>query len=769
MHRHFGGIVVWMQREPSALSTAVDQHDSVRSRAAVKAAVLTASASRMANRGGGSFLGGRVALAIAPDLLATLTRGRTVALVSGTNGKTTTARLLTAAMGGPRLVATSTAGSNLPQGLVMALAEGPRGAPAVLEVDEAYLGAVAAKVDPRVIVLLNLSRDQLDRVSEVRLVAARWREALAGSSAAIVANADDPLVVWAAGGSKNVQWVAAGQLWQQDSVGCPACGGSIERSGSDWLCQCGFRRPRPDASLDGDELRHGEENRFRIDLSLPGRFNMANAAMAAVAAAQLGQPEDLALSAMSAVNEVEGRFSLVETAGVTARLLLSKNPAGWAELLALLSGGEDPVIVGINSKIADGHDPSWLWDVPFEQLQGRTVVSTGTRCGDLAVRLRYAGVDHITEPNPMRALHVTGSRSVEFVGNYTAFQDVRRLIARSEEAGLDPSGGAHEVPTAIPGVIAGRLVPRTRLLSSVLTESLSDAPEPIAPDGEASGGSIALDVDRRSSTRKSDSLLRIVVVHPDLLGTYGDGGNATVIACRAVWRGMGVDLVLAPSDRLLPSSGDVYCIGGGEDGPQVRSATALSDGSLSRAVDNGATVLAVCAGFQIIGATFPGIDGVIRPGVGLLDVSTVRGGGKRSVGEVVAEVEDYRDTPWPVKVKSLTGFENHAGVTHLGAGVRSLATVAIGVGNGGGDGSEGAWDGRVIGTYLHGPVLARNPSFADLLLSLATGEELSQLDDSEEEILRRQRLLAATRVVGSRGVSLAGLSRRFYGFRRSVA
>ncbi|HVX20531.1 MAG TPA: hypothetical protein VHB02_04220 [Acidimicrobiales bacterium] len=237
--------------------------------------------------------------------------------------------------------------------------------------------------------------------------------------------------------------------------------------------------------------------------------------------------------------------------------------------------------------------------------------------------------------------------------------------------------------------------------------------------------------------------LAVVVVHPDLLGTYGDGGNGLVLAKRAAWRGIDADLVEAPSDRPLPT-GDLYCLGGGEDSPQLRAAEVLrADGALARAVDRGATVLAVCAGYQIMGHTFPGADGRPLPGVGLLDLTTVKGPGRRAVGEILAEPfpEPAGRTPLP----TLTGFENHGGVTAVGPGARPLARVVSGVGNGAGDGTEGAWAGRVVGTYLHGPVLARNPALADLLLGWAVGRDLDPLPDDEEHALRRERLAAVRR------------------------
>jgi CobQ-like glutamine amidotransferase family enzyme len=234
--------------------------------------------------------------------------------------------------------------------------------------------------------------------------------------------------------------------------------------------------------------------------------------------------------------------------------------------------------------------------------------------------------------------------------------------------------------------------------------------------------------------------LRIAVVFPDLLGTYGDGGNGLLLARRAEWRGHQVDLCQATSDAALPEA-DIYCLGGGEDGPQVRAArTLIEDGTLARRVGDGAVVLAVCAGYQIVGASFPDAQGDPHPGLGLLDLTTTKGAGPRAVGEVVAEVTERAPA-----LPTLTGFENHGGRTTLGQGTVPLARVTRGVGNGDGSGTEGAVNGRVLGTYLHGPVLARNPALADLLLGWALGvDELTPLDDSAATALRQERLGSTT-------------------------
>ena len=236
----------------------------------------------------------------------------------------------------------------------------------------------------------------------------------------------------------------------------------------------------------------------------------------------------------------------------------------------------------------------------------------------------------------------------------------------------------------------------------------------------------------------SPALLRVAVLFPDLLGTYGDGGNGLILARRAQWRGVDVELLQAVSDTPVPEA-DIYCLGGGEDGPQVRAArTLIDDGTLSRRVSSGAVVLAVCAGFQVVGRSFPGATGEAHEGVGLLDIETVKGTGPRAVGEVVAEVVGLPGLP------VLTGFENHSGVTARAEGTGALGRVSAGVGNG--DGSEGAIQGRVVGTYLHGPVLARNPALGDVLLSWALDDPaLAPLDDGDAESLREERLGTARR------------------------
>ena len=230
--------------------------------------------------------------------------------------------------------------------------------------------------------------------------------------------------------------------------------------------------------------------------------------------------------------------------------------------------------------------------------------------------------------------------------------------------------------------------------------------------------------------------LRLVWVYPDLLSTYGDRGNLLVLERRARLRDIGVEPVFVNSDQPVPRDGDIYLLGGGEDLPQVLAARRLrADGGLAGAAERGAVVFAVCAGYQLLGHEFGGADGEPTAGLGILDIRSGRGD-HRAVGEIVANVDPVLGVP------ALTGFENHQGVTRLGPNAIPLAEVSLGTGNG--DCTEGAHAGRVVGTYLHGPALVRNPGLADLLLGWVAGP-LRPLPAESDELaltLRRERLAA---------------------------
>ncbi|MFC5995100.1 MurT ligase domain-containing protein [Pseudonocardia hispaniensis] len=412
------------RRVPGAARRARDRWTEL----AVRAGLVASWVSRRLGLGAGSIIGGRVTLALDPTALARLASGRRVVLVSGTNGKTTTSHLLAAALGTAGRVAHNATGSNMADGAVAALAHDREAEFAVIEVDELHLAKVAEAVDPVAIILLNLSRDQLDRGTEVRAVASAIGAALSRHpQTTVVANTDDPMVVWTASQGADQLWVSVGNGWSGDTSTCPRCGRALDATGERWVCACGLTRPVPAWRAAGGAAVRADAT-IPITLGIPGRFNLGNAVMALAAASILGVEPCRAAHAMGELEAVAGRYDVVTYRGHELRLLLAKNPAGWSETIGLLDEARSLMVV-INAREADGRDTSWLWDVPFEQLTPRPVVAAGERAADLGVRLSYAEIDHQTASDPLAGLSLLPPGKVDLVANYTAFHQLRRRLA----------------------------------------------------------------------------------------------------------------------------------------------------------------------------------------------------------------------------------------------------------------------------------------------------------------------------------------------------
>jgi UDP-N-acetylmuramyl tripeptide synthase len=378
------------------------------------------------------MIGGLVAMTLDRTVLRQLGSGRRSVVVTGTNGKSTTTRMTAAALATIGGVATNSEGANMDAGLVAALA-GARDAPlAALEVDEMHVPHVADAVDPAVIVLLNLSRDQLDRVGEINHIERTLRAGLARHPAAvIVANCDDVLMTSAAYDCPNVVWVAAGGSWAGDSVSCPRSGEVIMREGSHWRSTgTDFVRPTPQWWVDDKNLYGPVGLVIPMRLSLPGAVNRGNAAQAVAAAVAMGADPAGAVAAVSGIDEVAGRYRTVRIGDHTARLLLAKNPAGWQEALSMVDKTVAAVVISVNGQVPDGEDLSWLWDVRFEHFGSTAVVAAGERGTDLAVRLGYAGVEHTLVHETLAAIESCPPGHVEVVANYTAFLQLQRALER---------------------------------------------------------------------------------------------------------------------------------------------------------------------------------------------------------------------------------------------------------------------------------------------------------------------------------------------------
>jgi UDP-N-acetylmuramyl tripeptide synthase len=406
---------------------------TARGRVALGAGAAARWASRVTGRGAGAMIGGLVAMKLDPSILGQLGSGRRTVVVTGTNGKSTTTRMTAAALATLGEVATNSEGANMDAGLIAALAGFRSAQLAALEVDEMHVPHVADAVSPAVIVLLNLSRDQLDRVGEINVIERTLRAGLARHpSAVVVANCDDVLMTSAAYDSPNVVWVAAGGSWSGDSVSCPRSGEVIVRSDGDWHSTgAEFRRPTPHWWYDETTIYGPEGFSSPMTLALPGTVNRGNATEAVAAAVALGASPAAAVAAVSTVDEVAGRYRTVQVGEHSVRVLLAKNPAGWQEALSMVSTDVAGAVIAVNGQVPDGEDLSWLWDVNFEHFVGfpAPVVSAGERGTDLAVRLGYAGVQHTLVHDTLAAIKSCPPGHVEVIANYTAFLQLNRALA----------------------------------------------------------------------------------------------------------------------------------------------------------------------------------------------------------------------------------------------------------------------------------------------------------------------------------------------------
>jgi UDP-N-acetylmuramyl tripeptide synthase len=435
----------------------------------IAAARAAGRLSRLAGRGGGTTLPGKLLATVDPGALSTLA-GRLPlgsALVSGTNGKTTTAALVAATLGDRVRLAHNRAGANLVSGVTSALLAQPESELGLFEVDEGAFPDICRRVRPQAVSLGNLFRDQLDRYGELELVAERWRAAVAelDPAAWTVANADDPLIADIARGRPNVVRFGLDDLsvarerlpHAADSKYCVECGtpyayeaAYVGHLGAFRCPSCGNARPQLDVVARSVVLSGLEATEFelttpqgsrQVRVSLPGLYNVYNALAAASLSLVLGATLDDIEKGLSEFRAAFGRFERIAAGDRDVLMLLIKNPAGANEVVRTLVEGAAPkrAVIALNDDIADGRDVSWIWDVDFEPLIGslERLIVTGGRAHELALRFKYGGLstEHIeVEPKLERAL----DRGLELtpqggelvvLPTYTAMLALRRIAS----------------------------------------------------------------------------------------------------------------------------------------------------------------------------------------------------------------------------------------------------------------------------------------------------------------------------------------------------
>lgn len=695
----------------------------------------------LAHKGGGN-IPGAVALRVDPHVVGELAAGLSPrVVVTGTNGKTTTTGLLADALAaGGRDVVCNRAGNNMESGIAAALVlagagekDGARAG--CFECDELYTVRVLPAARPDALVLLNLFRDQLDRYGEIDHTQDVIAEALRRSpGTALVFNADDPLCAAIADrvgnaalpfGIDEPTGLEADRI--SDSRFCARCNTGLEyeyvhygQLGRYRCPACGWERPKlafaaVNLSLtcggfefDVEDRRGAEVVRHHVRTRYSGLYMVYNVMAALAGCLAAGGDVARFQEVLDAYEPASGRgkvFSLDGGREVASNL--AKNPTGFNRMVQQVRAEDGRYLaLFLNDNDADGHDVSWIWDIDLERLRDlsdlRLVCMGGTRREDMAVRVKYAelGAEVVLVDGVEDALrYVDAGQKLHVIANYTAFPPV--------VAELERLSGSWRAPGA-----AGT--------ARVACESAATRP--------------AFALDRP---------LRIVHLYPDALNLYGDGGNIASLAKRCAWRGIParVDQVLMGQELDL-SDADIVLLGGGADRDQLAVANELRGQreKLAAYVDDGGVLLAICGGYQLLGHSY--MMGQTRvEGLHILDLETVAGD-TRLIGNVAVDS--------PVCDRPIVGFENHAGRTHLGAVEQPLGRALVhGTGNNGEDGGEGVLHDGVIGTYLHGPILPKNPGVTDWLIARALERRgitapLAPLEDALETAAHDVALRIAT-------------------------
>lgn len=663
----------------------------------------------------GGVLPGRIAMKIDPELLSDLASFVDCSVViTGTNGKTTTSNLIADAVAASgATVVCNRAGNNMEPGVVGALLEARSGLKrsggkrvGVFECDELYTVRVLPKLKPTYFVLLNLFRDQLDRYGEIDHTQDVIAHALELSPATtLIYNADDPLCASIAARVPNTSIAfgidgATGTESDRisDSRFCSQCNAPLEydyvqygQLGAYHCPSCGWSRPAllrrvTDVELTcngyGFDLTFGPEAKApttHITTRYNGLYMVYNVAAAFFAAHELGVDSAHLQPTLDAYVPAGGRMGRWEIAGRTVEANLAKNPVGFdRQIQSIKTAGGRLCAFFLNDNDADGHDVSWIYDVDFERIAdtpGLVAFVGGTRAHDMQVRLKYAGIDAGIISNIEQAIGaVADEEAVDTcyaVANYTAFPPLVKELDELKDT--DASSVASHAAT------------------------------------RADGSAVPTDIVPVELSRP----LRIVYLYPDALNLYGDGGNVIALERRCAWRGIPV-LVdeVRMGETLDLTDADIVMMGGGSDRDQLAVAHELiaQKDKVAAYVEDGGSLLAICGSYQLLGRSYYMGENRIE-GLGVIAAETVRGS-DRLIGNVAVKT-DLASEPF-------VGFENHGGRTLLDAEAMPLGTsVVTGTGNNGDDGFEGLIYKGVIGTYLHGPALPKNPELADWLIAHA--------------------------------------------------
>ena len=662
-------------------------------------------------------------------------RGKKIVVV-GTNGKTSVNNMIADCLEAQGLkVLCNRSGANMKAGVCTTVLRGKKSDVGVFESDELWTKETLPAVNADYLLLLNLFRDQLDRCGEIDRIQSSIVEALRRSpKTTLIYNADDPLCTIVAekaaalderkNSNKNITFGVDETLhWEQNSVSdttmCQKCQAMLEydirqydKLGKYHCPECGFCRPELDfsavnVSMKAEGLSLDVANRdqetTRFSSGLLGSYNVYNMLACVTAARIMGASDDAIAEAIAAFNPENGRLQRYEIDGVGVLLNLAKNPTGFNQNLRIISSAIDPnqktaVAFFINDQTPDGHDISWIWDIDFEELakfSGVTFFSGGDRKNDLQVRLKHAGIRANLCDSVKDAIEC-GVEQLFVIANYTALPvEKRTLDALAREDKLNKA-----------------------------SEIVYDKQPEVYPVPAES---------------QEIATVKIAHVLPELLNLYGDGGNVKILKNRCAWRGIPVEVIpVYAGEEVDFSQFDIIIMGGSPDREQeLASGQALRwKEQIQNHVESGKPMLVICGSYQMLGNEWL-LNGESVAGLSVLDIKTDRPGtsADRLVQNIAIESK--------LATRPVIGFENHAGRTHLNGDLEAFGQVVstVGCGNNEQDHADGVLYKSTIGTYLHGPLLSKNPEIADWLIAQAIAKRdgvevvevnLAPLDDAEE-------------------------------------
>lgn len=679
---------------------------------------------------------GKIALKLDPQIIAEsmgkITEGSIV--VVGTNGKTTITNMIADALERQgKTVACNRTGANLAYGVATTLLQSKGAQWGVFESDELWLAHTLPQVQASYVLLLNLFRDQLDRCGEIDRVQDAIVQALTESpDTVLLYNADDPLCAMVAlrVPNKAIAFGVGEDLHQQQNVVsdaqmCQRCSAMFTyeyrqygQLGTYSCPNCGFKRPEldfatkhavfgNDITFDVEECATGSS--VSLHAQRAGVYMIYNVMAAWLASHCAGVSDEVFQQAVDLFDPQNGRLQSLTIQGRPVLLNLAKNPTGFNQNMKLITQAEGKKVAAffINDNEADGHDISWIWDCDFEELAEQEdviVYAGGIRKNDLQLRLRYAGIEARTINNVDEmvdeALAMPADWKMHAIANYTSLPAVRdSLMSRADKTEVDQ-------------VVQGTNEPERKKHAVVQQEGV----EVLA-----------------------NNPLRIVHLFPDLLNLYGDGGNVRVLAQRCAWRGIPVEVqAVHYGEEANLDQADIVMLGGGPDREQKLASEVLfaMKEDLRSYIENDGALLAICGGYQILGHRWLMGDEEVE-GLSIIDTETLRAGTgfDRLIDNIVLSS--------PLAKLPVVGYENHAGRTKLGVGVEPFGKVVSQVGHGNDDtsGADGVLYRNCIGTYLHGPLLGKNPEIADHLIAVALQRklgldapmQLASLDDSVEK------------------------------------